>query len=198
MPKMSTDSLPEKDKLTRFNYEIWSMKMEGLLVIRNLWDPVEGVALPSTAFEDDKKRYTAKDRQARFLIIAAIDNSFYRAVKPLKTSKQVWDHLAKLFENKTHSRKAKLAGALSSLKKSDSESISEYFERASAIHQDLANVKCEIPEDFLSAVVLNGLPAEYDVSVEVLRSKHETLTLSQALEPMMNTEQNIENRSGNP
>ena len=61
----------------------------------------------------------------------------------------------------------------------------------------MANVNCEIPEDFLSAVVLNGLPAEYDVSVEVLRSNHETLTLSQALEPMMNTEQNITNRSGN-
>ena len=62
----------------------------------------------------------------------------------------------------------------------------------------MANVNCEIPEDFLSAVVLNGLPAEYDVSVEVLRSNHETLTLSQALEPMMNTEHNIENRSENP
>ena len=57
--------------------------MEGLLVIRNLWAPVKGDA-PS---DDEKKRYKAKDRQARFLIIAVIDDSFYRAVKPLKTSK---------------------------------------------------------------------------------------------------------------
>ena len=95
MPKMSTDSLPKEGKLARFNYEIWTMKMEGLLVIKNLWTSVEGDTPSDGASEDEKKRYKAKDHQARFLIIAAIDNSFYRGVRPLKTSKEVWDHLGR-------------------------------------------------------------------------------------------------------
>ena len=96
-----------------------------------------------------------------------------------------------------YSRIPALAATLSTLKKSDSESIAEYFQRAQALNQDLEIVECGIPEVLLSAIVLNGLPAEYDVIKEVLRSENKTLTLSQAMKPMIGTEELIASRSRN-
>lgn len=85
------------EKLKATNYNSWSVKMELILILNDIFSVVDGsetdpgtATLEATAYQILWKQ---KDSKARATIMLHCGEKQFSTVKTLKTSKAVWDKL---------------------------------------------------------------------------------------------------------
>ena len=185
--------MQKTDRLNTQNYSIWSVKMHNLLVMKGLWSTIKNPRPePSDSNKAELIKFDDKDERAVSFIMLSIDESHYNVVQGLSTAREIWDCLKDLFQAKTETRLAALAKQITTVEKSTEETVVEYFARSQALHRDLLDIDEDaMSERTLVAIVLNGLPSQFNVAVEVLRSTKEKLAFKTALEPLVNAEQHM-------
>jgi len=87
-------------------------------------------------------------------------------VSELKTLKEMFDALTRLFESKNTSRKLTLRHQLKNVTMNKSETTGNYFMRISKIKDQLASIGDPIEDVELVTTTLNGFPSSWDPFVQ--------------------------------
>ena len=103
-------------KLTKTNFENWSLQMKALLGAQELWDVVEkGYEVIDTKAEGvtdiQKAEYLEgkrKDKSALFLLYQAVDENTFEKISEAETSKEAWDILSKSYKSGDRAKQIKL------------------------------------------------------------------------------------------
>ncbi|GAB2270308.1 hypothetical protein Dimus_038837 [Dionaea muscipula] len=103
-------------RLTKHNYENWSIQMKALLGSQNVWELIEqGYEAPEqeTAASREVRR---KDKKALFLIYQRVDEAAFEKIVDSTTSKEAWDILTSSHRGAEKIKKMRLQTLRVSLK----------------------------------------------------------------------------------
>ena len=115
----------------------------------------EEVAKPER--EEDKAKHTKTMIGAKKIIFDSIKDHLILHVSSLKTPKEMFDALTKLYEGKNINRKMTLRTQLKNVRMQNSETIQSYFTRVSQIKEQLKAIEDTVDEAEIMMTTLNGL-----------------------------------------
>ena len=96
--------------------------------------------------------------KAKKIIVDSIMDHLVPQVSSLKTPKEMFDSLTKLFEGKNINQKMTLRNKLKNVKIQNAETIQSYFTRVSQIKEQLEAIEEELENGEVVISTLNGLP----------------------------------------
>jgi serine/threonine protein kinase len=147
-------------KLNSSNFPAWHVQFNALLVGYDLIGYVDGTgAVPATT-DAAYTRWKRQDQLILHAIISSVDPSVITMLGNVKTSKQAWDILTKMFAKERLSRF-----------KMGSKSISEYLQGIKALSDELAIINSPLDDVDLVIHTLNGLGTEYREVTAALRTR---------------------------
>jgi hypothetical protein len=193
-------------KLTRDNHMIWRTQIVPYLEGNDLYDYVTGdvpcppkfinsvatnsspsVSIPNPAY----KVWYQQDK----LILGAIVSTLTEAILPhvygIKTSREVWNLLEKLFASESKARNLQIRFQIATMKKNNL-SISDYFQKAQNLSHTLAAIDQPMKESELTLHILAGLSAEYDSLVTSITTRVEPVSLEDLYAHLLTYEQRLE------
>ena len=104
--------------------------------------------------------------KAKRILSDSIKDRLIPYVSELKTPKEMFEALTRLYESKNTSRKLLLRHQLRNVMMDKLETLSTYFTRASQIKDQLASIGDPVVEKELVLTTLNGFPSSWDVFVQ--------------------------------
>jgi gag-polypeptide of LTR copia-type/Domain of unknown function (DUF4219) len=130
-------------RLTKANYENWSIQMKALLGSQDAWEVVEdGFEEPTittgyTATQNKAlKEARSKDKAALYMLFWVVDESGLEKIVGAITSKEAWDILEKVFKGANRVKQVRLqtlCGELEGMKMKESESVYDYITRVQTV-----------------------------------------------------------------
>ncbi|KAF6204862.1 hypothetical protein GE061_019025 [Apolygus lucorum] len=141
----------------RENYISWRFQLKNILKHDGIWCCIEGFPVGDTT---DAKTKARMEEKALSKINLALDKSAFPYVMQAKTAKEAWDALQTAFEDKGLNRRLCILRALCSLKLQNFKSMEAYVNEAMSLKEQLAATGKPIEDEFLAAVMLQGLPSE--------------------------------------
>ncbi|RDB26438.1 hypothetical protein Hypma_006056 [Hypsizygus marmoreus] len=153
------------------NYSDWSIKMEALLVEKDLWDVVAGTEVMPTTGPNSKttKAFVRKQKLARAKIILHVENSQLPHTRH-SDPKEIWDNLARVHRSRGFGTLLAMRRRFFALQKHDDISMQAWIAqvRDAAFHLEAA----EFPVDDLDLIIVltQGLPESYDPLIITLDS----------------------------
>ena len=100
--------------------------------------------------------------KANKIIVDSVTDQLVPQVSSLKTLKEMFDSLNKLFEGKNINQKMTLRKQLKNAKIQNAETIQSYFTRFSQIKEEIEVVEEEVENAEIVIPTLNGLPGSWD------------------------------------
>src|SRR5713226_1844800 len=104
--------------------------------------------------------------KAKKIIVDSIMDHLVPQVSSLKTPKEMFDSLTKLFEGKNINQKMTLRNQLKNVKIHNAETIQSYFIRVSHIKEQLEVIEEEVENAEVVITILNGLPGSWDSFIQ--------------------------------
>jgi hypothetical protein len=114
------------------NFRSWKHKVLLILEENELLDHIKQM-LPEPEEEDAKAKFRKNEVKAKRILTDSIKDHLIPNVSKLKTPKEMFDALTRLYESKNTSRKLTLRHQLRNMTMNKSESSSQLF------HEDLTN-----------------------------------------------------------
>jgi hypothetical protein len=122
--------------------------------------------LPEPKQEEANANFKRNEVKAKRILIDSIKDHLIPNVSELKTPKEMFDSLTRLYERKNTSRKLTLRHQLINITMNKSETVSNYFMRISQIKDQLAAIGDSIDDVELVTITLNGFPSSWDPFVQ--------------------------------
>jgi len=97
MEMASTSGRIEVEKFNGTNFELWKLKIEDMLVDRDLWESVNGTKLAVMS----QANWYLKDRKAKGLIRLSLVDSILLNVHEEKTVNLLWKKLGDVYQAKS-------------------------------------------------------------------------------------------------
>jgi hypothetical protein len=116
--------------------------------------------LPEPEEEDAKAKFRKNEVKAKRILTDSIKDHLIPNVSKLKTPKEMFDALSRLYENKNTSRKLTLRHQLRNVTMNKPETIANYFMRISQIKDQLAAIGDQVEDVELVTTALNGFAPE--------------------------------------
>ena len=116
------------------NFRAWKYRVMLVLEENDLEGFIEA-NIPEPDGDEDKAKYKKSLVKAKRIIADSIKYHLIPHVSSLKTTKQMFDALSRLYEGKNINRKMTLRTQLKNVKMQDSKSIQSYFTRVSQIKE---------------------------------------------------------------
>lgn len=152
--------------LGKENYETWKIHMESILVVNDAWEYVSGEKKrpeerDATTTEAARK-WDTEDKKAKAKIVLAIKSSELKQVKDCITSRDTWMKLQSIYQSSGPARKASMLKQLARHKMLDDEDARDHLRKFFDTADKLREMDINIPQDLLSVLLLNSLPAAFD------------------------------------
>ena len=112
----------EIEKFNGSNFALWKLKMKAILRKDGCLAAIR--ARPATYTDDDK--WNEMDGNAMANLHLALADGVLSSIEEKKTAKEIWDHLAKLYEAKSLHNKIFLKRKLYTLRMGESTSVTEH------------------------------------------------------------------------
>ncbi|KAE8655248.1 hypothetical protein F3Y22_tig00117034pilonHSYRG01564 [Hibiscus syriacus] len=152
--KMSGMPLP---RLTKANYNNWSIQMRALFGTQDAWEVVENGFTELENTEDltvneikTLKNTRIKDKTTLYMLFQAVDESEFEKIASAATGKEAWDTLQKVFKGADRVKQVILQtirGELEGMKMKESEGDSRVMGKIlRSLTDDFENVVCAIEE----------------------------------------------------
>ena len=138
--------------------------------------------------------------KAKKLIADSATDQLVPQVSSLKTPKDMFDSLTKLFEGKNINQKMTLRNQLKNVRIQNAETIQSYFTRVSQIREQLEAVDEEVENTEIVMTSLNGLPRSWDSFIQGICARRKLITFSRLWEECSQEEARIiarEEKMGN-
>ncbi|XP_078153550.1 uncharacterized protein LOC144548693 [Carex rostrata] len=134
-------------RLTKLNYDNWSIQMRALLGAQDIWEVVEvGYEEPTANANQTANQIRAlketrmKDKTALSFLFQAVDELGFEKIAGAATSKEVWDILENLFKGANRVKQVRLQtlrDELEAMKMKESEGIYDYITRVQTVVNQL-------------------------------------------------------------
>lgn len=157
-------------KLSSNNFPAWHVQFNALLVGYDLIGYVNDSTTSPAQTDPAYKCWKRRDQLILHAIISFVDPSIITMLGNVKTSKQAWDILTKMFASKSRARILHLKESISRFTKG-SQSISEYLHGIKDLSDELAIINSPVDDVDLVIHTLNGLGSEYCVVSASLRTR---------------------------
>ena len=181
------------EQLADTNWGTWAPRMQMLLTMEGYAKIVkDGLGAEPTEADTDK------DNRAKAVIGAHVSDLYLGVYQKAATAKALWTALESLFAQKNLTRRLTLRRQLNSLKKSQMETLSMYFARATKLRDDLKGADQDITEDEVVSAVLAGLPKSYDTAIAIMEFSDKALTVDDCLTKLLNVEHKLGRDDGEP
>jgi hypothetical protein len=112
------------EKFNGYNFELWKLKIEDLLVDREQW---ETVCLGTTPTSMSREEWEKLERKARSMIQLCLADSVLLNVLGEDSTKKLWDKLGILYQSKSLVNKLFLRKKLYLLKMSDGSLVTAHL-----------------------------------------------------------------------
>jgi hypothetical protein len=122
--------------------------------------------LPEPEDEEAKAKFKKNEVKAKRILIDSIKDHLIPNVSELKTPKEMFDALTRLYESKNTSRKLTLRHQLRNVTMNKSETVVNYFMKISQIKDQLAATGDPEEDVEFVTTTLNGFPPSWDPFVE--------------------------------
>jgi hypothetical protein len=157
---MSEDGKFRVEKFNGQNYQLWKMQMEDYLYQKDLFLPLGGVAKKPTAMKDEE--WEILDRKALGTIRLSLAASVAFNISKEKTTKDLMDALAKLYEKPSASNKVFLMKRLFNMKMSEGGSVADHLNEFNTVTNQLSSVKVDFDDEVRALLILCSLPESWN------------------------------------
>ncbi|KAJ9506026.1 hypothetical protein QJQ45_002516 [Haematococcus lacustris] len=171
--------------LDKDNYAIWVIRLRGMLEEAGVYYVVEnGLATAPPALANDatpaqhaahasQRARVAADNtanlKARNIILRYVSDQHARAVSSAATAQEAWEQLAAEFVQVSIARQSQLQMQLSQLRMQADETVAGFFARTMLLRDELTSAGCPPSDQSLLLAVLNAMPPEFKIAVQLLR-----------------------------
>ncbi|KAL0860331.1 hypothetical protein ABMA27_009736 [Loxostege sticticalis] len=163
----SNNTMALIEKLTgRENYPTWKFAVQTYLEHEELWSCVS-----SKVVTDSKL-----DTKAKSKIILLVNPINYVHIQEATTAKEVWDNLAKAFDDKGLTRRVGLLRELITTTLENCQSIEEYVNKIMTTAHKLRNIGFLVDDEWLGTLLLAGLPEMYQPMIMAIESSGVAIT----------------------
>ena len=175
------------ERLGSTNYTTWVIDMELLLTSKKVWEAVQSESVAAEV-----------NATARALLGYHLGKEHKILLQEHATAKSLWDYLAAHFGTRDNVRRLELKKQLNSLHLERGETIDGYLARIRKLVTELASTGNRPSDQDVTDAALNGLPLEFDTTVEALCVQQAKLTLDDIAPRLLAREQKITTRSKKP
>ena len=190
----SDDKLPSIDKLNDSNWPVWKLQMTAYLQAKELWGLVDGsVVRPENGAENQAlAQFIVREARVNSILLQTVSTSQLHIIarSELVTPRQKWNELVETFDRASLSNKLQLLSQLLDLKMRSDQTVDVYFKDLQDITERLAAINSAVSADFQIAVLLRGLPPEYESLRTAYVAKGE-VTLSELREGLRTEERRL-------
>lgn len=145
--------------LNASNYASWSIKIEMLLIRSELWSVVDGSEpSPPSSNVADLTVWQLKDSKARSDILLHCGEKQLISLRPLKTSKDVWERIKQLYERSNKASQVYLHKQLCHMTMSESDDVISFLETWQSTLQEAAISGCTFSDAQQVNLLLSALP----------------------------------------
>ena len=158
-----------------YPFGAWRVSMEDRLKLMRLWKAVERppVAAGADPLPDDvREAHIVEDEQALSVIRLGCGPSASSIIRKCKTAPEAWDLLIRTYAAQSAGRMMSLKRGMNQLIQAQSESISAYVERASAIQAELEELGAGLSSAELATNILLGTLPAYKAQRDMIRAWH--------------------------
>ncbi|PVA08394.1 hypothetical protein DC366_19540, partial [Pelagivirga sediminicola] len=143
------------------NFRAWKYRI-GLIVEENELESYVKEDIPIREDEEAKVLHKNNLVKAKRIIANSIKYHLIPHVSSLKTPKEMFDSLTKLFEGKNINRKMTLRNQLKNVKIQNEETMQSYFTRVSRIKEQLEAIEEDLENGEIVMTTLNGPRRSWD------------------------------------
>jgi hypothetical protein len=148
------------------NYSSWSIKLEMLLTRSEIWSFVDGSEVaPAATDVDALAAWKLKDSKARSEILLHCGEKQLLSLKPLSTSKAVWDKLKQLYERSNKASQVNLHKQLCHLSMTGNDDVVTFLENWQTVLQEAAIAGCKFDNAQQVMLLLAALPDSWSAFV---------------------------------
>jgi len=152
------------------NLRVWRYRVKLILEENDLEGFIEEEVIEPEG-DEAKAKYKKNMVKEKRIIVDSIKDNLIPHVSSMKTPKQMFDALSRLFEGKNINRKMTLRTQLKNVKMQNSNCIQSYFTRVYHIKEHLEAVGDLVEEEELVMTTLNGLPRSRESFIEGICSR---------------------------
>jgi hypothetical protein len=163
---MAEDGKFRVEKFNSQNYQLWKMQMDDYLYQKDIFLPLGGIAKKSMAMKDEE--WEVLDRKALGMIWLSLEASVDFNISKEKTTKELMEALAKLYEKPSVSNKVFLMQRLFNMKMSEGGSIAYHLNEFNMVTYQLSSVKVDFDDEVRDLLILCSLPERWNNLVMVV------------------------------
>ena len=157
---MAEDGKTRIEKFDGSNFAFWKMQMEDYLYQKDLYIPLEGKEKKSEKMIDDE--WALVDRKALGTIRLSLSKSVAFNISKVKTTKELMQALATMYEKPSASNKVHLMKRLFNMKMSDGGGVAEHLNEFNTVTSQLESVGITFDDEVRALLILSSLPDSWD------------------------------------
>ena len=172
---MSSDKLPDIEKLNDCNWPVWKLQMTAYFQARELWKLITGEekapevigenATPEVVqnYEKQTSIYAVKCARIKSIMLQMVSTSQIHIIakQDLSSPRQMWSELVGTFDRPSLSNKLDLLTRLLDVRMIAGHSVDDYFKDLLDITERLSALNSNVDKDLQVAILLRGLSNDY-------------------------------------
>jgi hypothetical protein len=163
---MSEDGKFRVEKFNGQNYQLWKMQMEDYLYQKDLFLPLGGVAKKPTTMKEEE--WEILDRKGLGMIRLSLATSVAFNISKEKTTQDMMDAVAKLYEKPLASNKVFLMKRLFNMNMSEGGPVADHLNEFNMVTNQLSSVKVEFDDEVMTLLILCSFPESWNGLVMVV------------------------------
>ncbi|TNV99285.1 hypothetical protein C5H24_12350, partial [Xylella fastidiosa] len=149
--------------LTATNYAIWKPRMEDMLILKELYEPLEHVGVKP--IEVKTEDWKSLNRKAVALIRQCVGQEVIHHVAQETDAYALWTKLEGMYQSKTSRNKALLMRRLVNLKLRVGDSVAGHSSEFQNLVNQLSNVGLKFDDELQALLLLSSLPDNWETLV---------------------------------
>jgi transposase InsO family protein len=149
------------------NYGNWKFLMRMYLIHEDLWDCIQEAKPGEPKVTDDRKQQKTLAK-----ICLMVQPSSFSHVRNAETGYKAWNNLRIAYEDRGLCRRLGLLRTLFGLKLEQFSDMEAYLLKITDLDQQLRDINAPLDDDFLSVLMLSGLPPNYDPLIMALENSN--------------------------
>jgi hypothetical protein len=162
-----TSSLRYEDRLEGIsNYLQWKVRIATILRENKLWEFVNTIVTIPSSDPIALDIHEVKEARVQRILLDGVKDHLIPHLAEKQTTKEMWDALKGLYENKNENMKMALRDKLHNTRMAKGENVASYLTQIRKVRDELVVVGETVPDSELVRIALKGFTKEWDVFVK--------------------------------